>query len=170
MNFKGSAFTDIDKWLETRRKERPDFVIGEVASGVVGLLNNKGGRLVIGVLEQKRYTAPNRRAWIENEFPDRSETDLHIAIGVDHEVSEINGKKDFDLYLRRLQDKLKSSIIPNPEPYITITSEPVGPFGKFRVVVIEVRIPGHEFWVKEGRQLSTTHVRVEARRSSSGRR
>ena len=68
LEFKGSAFTDLKTWLHTGTQtvfsER--ILIEGVLRAIVGQLNGKGGKVIVGVLEGNRFTDPLARERLGN--------------------------------------------------------------------------------------------------------
>jgi hypothetical protein len=118
LEFKGSAFSNLDRWLEDGGEPTDDKRVTEEGAlrAIIGLLNAKGGRVVIGVLEAKRYKKYVPEAL--RGLPRRGE---YIVCGVNVDYRG----KSWDEFALRLQNIIFSSIIPTPKVWVSVKKEVV---------------------------------------------
>lgn len=159
LEVKGSAFRDVNAWLHakdaTKTPETSDVPTDSLAKAVTGLLNADGGTIVIGALEVRRYADHPRLEGVPRIGD-------YIAWGLKPELRD----GDWDGYERRLRDVLAARIKPDPNDFIDIDRDGLGP-GR-PLAVLSLRAPrrssagarwfyhfpkgdGHgRFWVREG--------------------
>jgi hypothetical protein len=115
LEVKGSAFFNIDRWLNEDNMSWKDKGPSEaLAKAVVGMLNTEGGIVVVGALEADRYD--KHRIW--SEFP-------HIGKYICSGINVDYQNKGWDAFQLRLQDKLGRLITPDPFTHIDIKREEV---------------------------------------------
>lgn len=142
LELKASAFTDINaKVTSTKTRRNADEQLHEVAKAVVGLLNCFGGRILIGVAEGDRFSLEGLSA---AGFREPATFGENILIGVDFEFP--NGS--WDAYHRKLAQKLRGLIVPNPTGWLDVHDVSVG---SHTVAVVEVIWPPRYFHLKDSR-------------------
>ena len=116
LEFKGSAFVDISRWVHSDESPLSDKITNEgVLKAIVGFLNGKGGKLVIGALEAKRFSDPSSAG----KLAACPRVGSFICCGVDLEL-ELAGAKDWDWFQLRLTDLINTRVIPSPLSFIRI--------------------------------------------------
>lgn len=113
LEFKGSAFVDLKKWLHSGKLERNDKVTNEGAlKAIVGFLNARGGILVLGVLESKKFTSEQAVERLE-DFPSYGE---YTVTGVNLDWDG----HDIDWFQLRLQELIRDRIQPRPTSWLSV--------------------------------------------------
>lgn len=113
VEFKGSAFVDINRWIATDELVPSDKVTNEgVLLTMVGFLNSKGGTLVIGVLEAEKF--PEKI--LKTKLSELRRQDEYLCYGVEHDF----GGKNWDWFQLRLLDIMDKRISPVATPFITV--------------------------------------------------
>jgi hypothetical protein len=150
LEVKGSALVNLGRWLNgDGTLERDEQIInGGFLKAVTGLLNANGGTLVIGALERDRFDG-------HRELLNAPHVGAYTVVGIQHDI----GGAGWDQYERQLRDLLSSRIRPNPNAWVSISSEEV--HGR-RVAVLAI-YPGNRgfyhypqgdgqchFWVRQG--------------------
>ena len=104
LEFKSSAFTDIDHKVGRKSKPRTQGEqLHEVAKAIVGLLNAAGGTVVVGVAELEHSPADTLR----RVYPEATQIgEQRMVIGVDSEFV----KGGWDSYQRKLATALRKAI------------------------------------------------------------
>lgn len=135
LEFKGSAFLDLKRWLMTGQTDRSDKVTDEgVLRSIVGLLNSRGGKVIVGVLEAPKF--PEEAAQTKlRQFPAHQE---YICCGVDLDFAT----RDWDWFQDRLHDLVNTRIVPSPRVSVTVQRQP---FHGRTLCVISVR-PSPRLW------------------------
>ena len=116
LEFKGSAFVDIKPWaLGGQKLTASEKCTNEgVLKAVVGLLNSKGGKVVVGVLEARQFErAEGEVAELLKGFPHYGR---YIVPGVNLDY----GTHDADWFQLRLQDIIKTRIQPTPSSWVSV--------------------------------------------------
>lgn len=104
---KGSLLFNIDRFLRDKKyKGEPDdkIAIEGVLKSIVGLLNAKGGKILIGVIEAHRYVDLLKDP--DNPLNRLPRIDNRIVFGIEKEY----GQKDWDTFCRRLSDLIRTHI------------------------------------------------------------
>lgn len=142
LEFKGSAFVDIKRWvLGDGKLERSDKVVNEgVLKSIVGFLNARGGKLVVGILEARKFEKAKGAERL-SDFP-RYENYIVCGVNLDY------GTKDADWFQLRLLDLMRERITPAPLSWVTVKLQKFGPRD---VCIISVRqmISDHWFYLKD---------------------
>jgi hypothetical protein len=104
LEFKTSAFTDVEHLLGRRSTARPrDEQAKDIAKAVIGMLNADGGTVIVGIAEADKFP--------EEELGSRyGPVERHgerIAVGVNKEFPDRSG---WDAYQRVLASKLRQLI------------------------------------------------------------
>jgi DGQHR domain-containing protein len=103
LEFKGQISLDVDRYLlgDGRREFKPDLENKGVLRSIVGMLNRKGGDLVVGVLEANKYArVPEERADDLLLIGDK----LVLGIGPEYD------SRGWDGYCLRLTELIQSRI------------------------------------------------------------
>jgi len=139
LEFKGSAFLDLKRWLMTGQTDRSDKVTDEgVLRAIVGLLNSKGGKVIVGVLEASKFSEPTAQSKL-SQFPTHQD---YICCGVDLDFE----KRDWDWFQNRLHELVNTRIVPSPTVSVTVQRQP---YGDRTLCVISVRpSPRQWFYLK----------------------
>jgi DNA sulfur modification protein DndB len=103
LEFKGSFGLDIDRYCRGDGKIdiSPKLAEEGVLKSIVGFLNSKGGDLIIGILELKRYDDI-----LEQKLSDCQVADGKIIYGIDPEYS----RDEWDGYYQRLISDIENKI------------------------------------------------------------
>jgi predicted HTH transcriptional regulator len=101
-----------------------------VLKAVVGELNGKGGKVIVGVLEAERFRAPEAQPRLK-ALPRAGD---YAVCGVNEEY----GKEGWDHYQRRLQDAINTKTVPSPQIWVSIKRDE---YQGRDVCVISVRPP-----------------------------
>jgi hypothetical protein len=120
LEVKGSAFTPLDKWLShgEAREESDSFFHKSVIKTIGAFLNSEGGSIVIGALETSRY---RDREMVETA-PVFIEIGAYLSAGI---LDQLFLDRGWDLYARRIAERIASSIQPDPSPLLTIRNEEI---------------------------------------------
>jgi hypothetical protein len=103
LEFKASAFTDVDHKVGRKDKPRKRAEQAhEVAKAVVGLLNAAGGTVIIGVAELDKYS----KEQLLRAYPGSTQVRDRLVIGVESEFL----KGGWDAYQRSLARALDNTI------------------------------------------------------------
>lgn len=119
IEIKGSAFTNMNRWLKLpdgqRIKVEDDKVTNEGwLRGTVALLNAKGGHVIVGALEiEEKKFHPEQWPVQGEKLPVIGK---HMICGVEFEY-----KVDWDNYQQRLMNLVKERIEPTPSTLIEIS-------------------------------------------------
>jgi hypothetical protein len=104
LEFKASAFTDIDYAVGRKDKSRARAEqTHEVAKAVVGMLNASGGTVIIGVAELDKYAKEE----LLHVYPEGEQLKARLVIGIDSELPRSGG---WDAYQRSLANGLRKAI------------------------------------------------------------
>ncbi len=141
LEVKATLKLDLAPWLiSSGDLESKEFVANDgVIKAVVGMLNARGGRVVVGAIERK----DKFKSVLADDHPKLTEYERvgdYIVFGVDEE--EQFGAGGWDAFQRQLQDLIGSRIDPSPAGLISIDEEKLG--GK-TLCVISVR-PSSTRW------------------------
>lgn len=111
---KASAFCDVERLTKSPKGERTesDAVTDGIVKGVAGMLNARGGTLIIGALEQARYSAS--AAELVGPALDIGD---YFVVGVQ---LDYRAEGDWDGFSRRLSDVLQKRIDPYPMAWLTV--------------------------------------------------
>lgn len=137
---KGAAFTNLDRLLSGDGHLDPTDG-ASVVRAVVGLLNARGGDVLIGALEAARFSLPATRA----KFPNAYQHAGYIVVGVD---VDIQGAHDEDWYERKLHDSILNSISPAPHNLVRVEFDDVG--GQRCAVVRVIEPQKGWYYTKDG--------------------
>ena len=145
LEIKGSAFTNLERWAlgDGKREFSGEVTHKGVLKAAVGLLNARGGKVIIGALEKDKYQK-SEILRDEKKYPRYHE---YIICGADVDYV----KKGWDKFELKLQDTLDARIEPSASIWLTVKKEIL--FGK-ELCVISVREPFQDEWfyLKEGRE------------------
>ena len=134
VEFKGSAFVDINRWLATSQATVSNEVTNEgVLRTIVGFLNSQGGTFIIGILEAGKFSEEMRSKL--SKFPRVNE---FICCGVEMDFLG----KNWDAFQLRLQNVINTRILPPPTVSITIQRKD---FQGQTMCVLSVR-PSFRLW------------------------
>lgn len=117
VEFKGSVFTNINRWLHQGERVDDDAVVGTFAQAVVAMLNGNGGVVVSGVLESSIRDYGSR----VSDAPRRGDL---IILGTEFDWYDWK-RQEWDEFENRLRQKLASMIEPNPLDFLTISQHDV---------------------------------------------
>lgn len=105
VEIKGSAFTDVGRRIRDRVKAPKSNVISDnIVKAVAGLLNARGGRVIVGALENDAFSP----TVVQAAFPDAKAIGNLTLIGVGAEW------RNWDHYERRIRELLQNQIHPSP--------------------------------------------------------
>jgi hypothetical protein len=161
LEVKGSAFSRLKPWLETKDDAVPpldDMVEDTLMKAIAGLLNAEGGAIVIGALETQRCEGSPR-------LEDAPRVGTYMVLGLHPEMRDRGW--DWDKYERRLWDIVDSRFKgdPNPKQFLDLHRDGIG---ARPMCVLSVREPHRSpssdtwfyhypkderhprFWVREG--------------------
>jgi len=164
LEFKATFSLNFRTRMAVGREEPDEAVTSRLVKSVCGLLNApQGGTLAVGVLEVRRELerVKDKRAYLQKlqddfgypiEIPDDEAAittlDLpNAVVGIEAEVGEGRLFSDQDKYARRVAQELRTTIRPNPWPYLTMTFPVVA---NRHLCVIKVRPADLWFYVKDG--------------------
>jgi len=150
LEFKGSAFADMKRWLnEGQELHQRDAIAKEgVLRAVVGQLNSKGGKVIVGVLEAKKFQNPQVAERL-NAFPHSGE---YVICGVN---VDYKGNQGWDEFALRLQDLIATQVVPSPRIWITLRREE---YKDKDVCIISVRPPVSDwFYLKDDPSFYVRH-------------
>jgi hypothetical protein len=138
LEVKGSAFVNVESWLEAGKASLDEKVLGEgVLRAVAGMLNSDGGTVVVGALENREPFVKASEG--EGPLSDRPWfDDRYIIFGVEEDYRVSGNRKDWDAFLQKLNRKIRDRIEPRPSPWVTIEAREL--LGR-RLAVISVREP-----------------------------
>lgn len=115
LEMKGSAFVNVDRWIQSGKAVRDEDVTNEgVLKSIVGMLNRLGGTVVLGVLETSRYDSEKLAKRRSGEFPVVGQ---YVCVGVELDYQG----KDWDHYALKLQRIIMERIDPPPVGLVTIS-------------------------------------------------
>jgi hypothetical protein len=158
LEFKATLGVNFRSLMATGRRGVDDAMLHAVAKALCGLLNSPGGgTLVIGVLEVRRELekASDPGAYLKRlqaEFgyeppSGAAATEMPNAIiGIEAEVGPDGPFADVDKYVQRLTDTLRSSIDPNPLPFVGASI--VEASNGRHVCLVRAKPADHWFYVK----------------------
>ena len=115
LEFKGSAFADLARWVHTdgERLQESSAVTNEgILKSIVAMLNGDGGFVIVGVLEVDKFKSQSAVAKLA-AFP---KFGRYVCTGIELEMQG----HDFDWYQLRLRDIIKSRISPAAGSYVNI--------------------------------------------------
>ena len=140
MEFKASAFTDLENLIGRRPAGRPkDDEARDVAKAIVGMLNADGGTVLVGVAEVDKYTDEQLLAHLRSDGATRRP---HRGRG-EQRVLRLVGLGR--LTSCRLARRLRQLIEDDVDSWIKYHDVPVG---SKTVCVIRVSRPSHWFYLK----------------------
>jgi schlafen family protein len=117
VEFKASAFMDVNRWLSTGERVGNDEMTGAFARAVVAMLNGNGGTVVSGVLEESIRDYADRLT----DVPVRGDL---ILLGVEFDWTDWP-RPEWDEFENRLRQKLAALVEPNPLDMIDISRHEV---------------------------------------------
>lgn len=139
LEFKASAFTDIDHAVGRKNQPRPqDEQTREIAKAVVGMLNATGGTVVIGVAELDKYPGGE----LQRTFQDAETIRERLLIGVQSEFR----KGGWDAYQRRLAAGLRRIIDGDIDGWVKYHAAVLG---DNTLCVIRIRRPSYWYYIKD---------------------
>lgn len=139
LEFKASAFTDLNHAVgRSTTKRSRDEQVEEIAKAVAGFANARGGTVVIGVAERKRFTVEELRL---ADYRAQEHGD-NIVIGVDREFPQ----GGWDAYVNQLGAKLRAHLDPNASGAFRIRDLDVD---GLTLCVITVFRGTRWYWVKQ---------------------
>ena len=142
LEFKASAFANINPWaLGGQKLEQSEEVTNDgVLKSIVGFLNASGGKVVVGVMEAKKFQKPEAAEKLK-DFPQHGQ---YIVCGVNLDFFG----KDVDWFLLRLQDLVRSRISPPPIAWVDLK---IHQFQGRDVCVVSVRpvVSGDWFYLQK---------------------
>jgi schlafen family protein len=112
VEFKASAFVNVNRWLNTGERVEDEQVIMAFTRAVAAMLNGNGGTVVSGVLEGSTRDYSERVTGV----PVRGEL---IILGVEFDLVNWS-RPTWDEFENRLRQKLNALIEPTPLDMITI--------------------------------------------------
>jgi hypothetical protein len=121
LEVKGSISLDINRLLMTDQAEKNEVLTKEVLGTIVALLNSKGGELVIGAVEEKKFKGVVREK-LQQSFS--AHGDGYRVVGIESEFS-FSSDQSWDGYVRRLTDFISSRIGPSYGAYLSYGQVPV---------------------------------------------
>ena len=139
LEFKASAFVNMDRLLfgDGKRMEDREVTKGGVLKAIVGMLNSKGGNVIVGVYEAKQMKRQTEQI---KAMPRRG---AYVVCGVDEDM----GGKDWDAFGLRLCEVIYAGITPSVRPWVRLHKETVD--GR-HLCVVEVRAPRTDwFYLKD---------------------
>lgn len=112
LEFKGSAFIDSGRYYyaDNDAADAPE-ITDVLLKTVVAMLNTKGGKVVLGVLEKKRFT----RVGPDSPLNDAGTIGEYLYPGIGSEMT-----KSWDDYERKLLDVFRHRITPDPHARVDI--------------------------------------------------
>lgn len=143
LEFKATAFGDLDRSLAAGKRIESRIVKDAVVKAVSGLLNGVGGLLVVGVAEAHRYSIDDLSRIEKRAYS----VGRNIVLGVNFEF----GDSEWDAYERKLITLIKQHITPTALPWITVSkaqslSTGNGHHPELALAVVRVREPDDWYW------------------------
>jgi hypothetical protein len=115
LEMKASAFVNVDRWIQSGKASADEGVLnGGVLRALVGMLNRRGGTVILGTLEPGRV---NRDDILKKRSVELLEIGKYLCLGV---ALDYQGK-DWDQYALKLQSVIMKRIDPPPVGLITIS-------------------------------------------------
>jgi hypothetical protein len=152
---KGSAFSPLEPWLcrdmdatpESDLDESSGFFRDTIARTVVAMLNTNGGVLVIGVLEEERFSRHNNEL-LKLRISQLPRGGRFRVLGLQDPTFRKRGWDGFDLKFNRL---LKESIEGEVADLVRVSRHW---HGRQSVALVQIEYPGMSdgFWLRDGKE------------------
>jgi hypothetical protein len=157
LEVKGSAFVNVDRWVRSGKAvSDPEVAERGVLRAIVGMLNARGGKLIIGALETKRYDPAELEDRFSRPFPVSGH---YVCTGVELDWQG----HDWDWFERRLRDMVMTRVNPPPVGLITITRASVE---DTLLCVISIQPTDREWFYLMGREGSDVEFLVRSGNST----
>jgi len=145
LEFKGSFKFDVNRYLESGSKESTEREEESLLKTIVGFLNSKGGRIIVGLLESNRFKQYSSRL---RQIGDK------LILGINFEY----GKYEYDGYERTMKDIIRTQIDSSLISLLTFHKHTVD-----RIDILEINVPSmitkgkryywkRKFYVREGNE------------------
>jgi len=140
LEIKGSLSLDINQWLNGGPLTKVDKIAIEgVLRTIVSFLNSRGGKLILGVLERKKYKAMTNRERVDKLLPFQD----YYIYGIENEYKG----QSWDLFNLRLWDLITNNIEGPASTWISVREES---FMNKKLCIIIVRQPNDGWFYLKG--------------------
>ena len=134
LEVKGSALVDLGRWLHSQKDDVPQpsevIAVEEFLKPIVGMLNARGGVILLGALELERFTHREAREKLA-AYPTHGK---YVCVGIEPDMQG----KGWDWYSRALRDPLATRITPSASLWVDLEQRI---FEDVPMCLISVRAP-----------------------------